>query len=168
MTTAHIPKPVKQKKILTLCMICDYDKNLISLGMKKRGLGVGLWNGFGGKVMAEESIEQALIRECHEEAMITPRLFEKVVVLNIESTDPALDIMEVHTFIATTWSGEPAESDEMRPEWFAIDAIPYDEMWPADVHWLPRVLNGERLTAYFLIGEQGQVINHQVEVVGGL
>jgi len=31
--------------------------------MKKRGFGQGKWNGFGGKVEPNESIEQAAIRE---------------------------------------------------------------------------------------------------------
>jgi hypothetical protein len=25
----------------------------------------------------------------------------------------------------------------MRPEWFSLDDIPYDKMWPDDPFWLP-------------------------------
>jgi len=45
------------KKIMTLCIIHQHPKVL--LGMKKRGFGVGRWNGFGGKVNEGETIEQA-------------------------------------------------------------------------------------------------------------
>ncbi len=34
----------------------------ILLGLKKRGFGSGKWNGFGGKVEANESIEEAAKR----------------------------------------------------------------------------------------------------------
>lgn len=45
------------KKILTLCMVIR-DSELL-LGMKKRGFGVGRWNGFGGKVEMGEDIVDA-------------------------------------------------------------------------------------------------------------
>ena len=54
------------KKILTLCIIHQHSK--ILLGMKKRGHGVGKWNGFGGKVEKGETIEEAARRETKEEA----------------------------------------------------------------------------------------------------
>ena len=34
----------------------------VLLGMKKRGFGVGRWNGFGGKVDADETILEAAKR----------------------------------------------------------------------------------------------------------
>jgi hypothetical protein len=30
----------------------------------------------------------------------------------------------------------------MAPQWFPIDAIPYDKMWPDDRFWLPLLLQG--------------------------
>ena len=42
------------KKLLTLCIIYHHHK--ILLGMKKRGLGIGRWNGFGGHLEDGESI----------------------------------------------------------------------------------------------------------------
>ena len=45
------------KKIQTLCLIYQHPKLL--LGMKKRGFGAGRWNGFGGKLHENESIEEA-------------------------------------------------------------------------------------------------------------
>ena len=48
------------RKLLTLVFIIEQDK--ILLGMKKRGFGVGWWNGFGGKVQQDETIEEAAKR----------------------------------------------------------------------------------------------------------
>lgn len=56
------------KKLFTLCIIHQHPK--ILLGMKKRGFGAGRWNGFGGKVSAAETIEDAARREIREEAGI--------------------------------------------------------------------------------------------------
>ena len=39
----------------------------------------------------------------------------------------------------------PVESDEMRPAWFRVDALPFAQMWQDAPHWLPRILAGERL-----------------------
>lgn len=49
-----------KNKILTLVLVHDATKVL--LGMKKRGFGVGRWNGFGGKVEPNETIEEAAKR----------------------------------------------------------------------------------------------------------
>ena len=47
-------------KILTLLFVLEPGRVL--LGMKKRGFGMGRWNGFGGKVQAGETIEEGAIR----------------------------------------------------------------------------------------------------------
>lgn len=47
-------------KIMTLMFVLDSGRVL--LGMKKRGFGVGRWNGFGGKVQAGETVEEGAIR----------------------------------------------------------------------------------------------------------
>jgi 8-oxo-dGTP diphosphatase len=63
-------------------------------------------------------------------------------------THPAWD-MTVAVFIADAWSGRPAETDEIRPEWFPVAALPFDRMWDDGRLWVPRVLAGERLSATF-------------------
>ena len=47
-------------KLLTLLFVLEPGRVL--LGMKKRGFGVGRWNGFGGKVQEGETIEEGAIR----------------------------------------------------------------------------------------------------------
>ena len=56
-------------KLYTLVFVLDEARGVL-LGMKKRGFGVGLWNGFGGKVEAGESVVAAAARELSEEAGI--------------------------------------------------------------------------------------------------
>ena len=47
-------------KLLTLLFVLEPSRVL--LGMKKRGFGVGRWNGFGGKVQQNETIEDGAKR----------------------------------------------------------------------------------------------------------
>lgn len=48
------------RKIMTLTMILK--NNEVLLGMKNRGIGEGKWNGFGGKVEPNETIDDAAKR----------------------------------------------------------------------------------------------------------
>lgn len=68
------------KKVLTLAFIEDRNDKVL-LGLKKRGFGEGLWNGFGGKVNPEEEIVDAAVRyvyfgiKIHSERLYQYRCF---------------------------------------------------------------------------------------------
>lgn len=47
-------------KLFTLVMV--WKESQILLGLKKRGFGVGKWNGFGGKIEAVETVMHAAAR----------------------------------------------------------------------------------------------------------
>lgn len=151
------------RKILTLCLVRQGDRVL--LGMKKRGFGAGRWNGFGGKVEAGEVIEAAAKRETEEECGVIITEMEKVGIHEFEFADKRGEILEVHVFRVDTWQGEPEETEEMRPQWFTIDAVPYDEMWPDDIHWLPVFLAGKKFRTKFLFGEGDTVLENNVQEV---
>ena len=153
---------VRSKKILTLCIVHQGDNVL--LAMKKRGFGVGRWNGFGGKVQEGETIEQAARRETKEEAGIElSEIAEKAVITFEWQTRP--DVLEVHVFKAVDFSGEPTETEEMRPQWFAISDIPYDEMWSDDRYWLGYFLADKPVRARFLFDGEDRVVEHQIEEI---
>jgi hypothetical protein len=50
------------------------------------------------------------------------------------------------------------ESAEMQPAWFGVGDIPFEQMWQGDVHWLPRVLAGERIRGRFVFGEDNETV----------
>lgn len=154
------------KKILTLCLAIRDDK--ILLGMKKRGFGMGRWNGFGGKVEEGESIEDGAKREMQEECGVEIQKMEKVGIHEFEFHDKRGDILEVHVFRVDTFSGEPIETEEMRPQWFTIDAVPYDAMWPDDIHWIPVFLAGRKFRTKFLFGKGDSVLENEVTEVESL
>ena len=135
------------KKPLTLCVIHDHPRVL--LGMKKRGFGAGRWNGFGGKIEEGETVEEAAIRELREESGLEATEIEKRGIIEFEfENDPK--VMEVHIFHVKSFKGEPEETEEMKPQWFETHAMPYTEMWPDDIHWIPILLSGKRFTGTFL------------------
>lgn len=143
------------KTIFSLCVIAEPDR--ILLGMKKRGFGAGRWNGFGGKVGEGETIEEAAKREVTEECGLTVDAMQPAGVLEFTFDGKEEDVLAVHVFLVTAWHGEPSESEEMRPEWFAIDAIPYTDMWPDDIFWLPSCLEGKMCNGAFHFAADGSV-----------
>ena len=62
----------KQEKDYTLvfCIRHNLETNNkeVMLGMKKRGFGQGKYNGFGGKLEPNETVEEAAVRELEEES----------------------------------------------------------------------------------------------------
>lgn len=114
----------KKKVLQTVLFLIKDDKVL--LGMKKRGFGAGKWNGFGGKVEHGESIEAAANRELFEECGIRAKNLQQKGIISVDFKNRPL---EVHTFVSNDYEGEIRESEEMKPQWFNINEIPYHEMW---------------------------------------
>lgn len=135
----------------------------ILLAMKKRGFGVGRWNGVGGKIEGTETIEEAAARECFEEIGVKPGQLEKVAHLTFTFPDGTTDVL-THVFVAREWEGKPIETEEMAPEWFAHADIPYDTMWQDDKLWLPHVLDGKKLVASFGFDENEQMLTDRTRL----
>lgn len=150
------------KQLLTLCLV--HQDPYLLLGMKKRGFGVGRWNGFGGKVLPWESVEHTARRELKEEVGISAPEMTRRGILHFKfDNDPRL--LEVYVFGANRFRGEPTESEEMKPKWFHVAHIPYDEMWPDDRYWLPLFLRGKQFEGEFFFRGMDQIIRKQVHEV---
>jgi ADP-ribose pyrophosphatase YjhB (NUDIX family) len=108
------------------------------LGMKKRGFGEGWWNGFGGKLEPGESYEDSAIRETKEESGIQIYNLDLIANIHFYSEDKLDVISKVYL---AKYSGKPIETAEMRPQTFARGNLPFDQMWPADRFWVPKVLS---------------------------
>ena len=154
------------KKILTLCFIYEHPK--ILLGMKKRGHGEGKWNGFGGKVEQGETIEEGAKREMKEEAGIEIKEMNKLGILEFESqNDP--EILEVHIFSVKEFKGVPIESEEMKPKWFDVDEIPFNQMWENDALWIEKVLKtNHKMEGTIWHDENDKIVKHKLNTVEAL
>ena len=146
-------------KQATLCFLIK--ENEICLAMKKRGFGAGKWNGVGGKPKSGETLIETSTRETYEEIGVTTysKDLQNVAIIQFYYIDkPDWDV-EVHVFITNKWRGTPTETDEMAPKWYLTDNIPYKNMWIDDVHWLPLILNGEKVEATFHLSNKGNKLD---------
>ena len=152
------------KKVCTLVYLLDNDS--ILLGLKKRGIGEGKWNGFGGKVHINEgeTIVEGAIREVEEECGI---IVQKSGLRYTGTIDfefiGSLDHYEVHVFESRHFSGDVIESDEMRPKWFSISDIPYNNMWLDKIYWHPVWLQGKKFKAYFLYEGHDNIVKYKID-----
>lgn len=148
------------KKLLNLVWIMKDDQVL--LGMKKRGFGVGWWNGFGGKVNEGEGMEDSAIREVQEEVGITVNKLIPRGILNFTFDDDD-KTLEVHLFEVRDFSGEPVETEEMLPKWFKFSELPYEKMWADDKYWVPLFLAGKNINANFHFDKNKQVKTYSIQ-----
>ena len=151
----------------TLVYLHDRKKERILLGYKKQGFGDKRYNGFGGKVKQDEgeSVEDAAVRELYEESnvKISPKHMEKVGVFTFFFKDNPEWNQVVHVFFTRSWQGEPEETKEMMPEWFSINELPYSRMWPDDIFWLPKVIEGKKLEGEFTFNGEGKVESYRLK-----
>jgi 8-oxo-dGTP diphosphatase/2-hydroxy-dATP diphosphatase len=155
-------------KDVTLLFLAKKENGKITelcLAMKKRGFGIGRWNGAGGKLEAGETFEEAAKRETFEEIGVMPDRLEKIAHLTfIFPNKPEWD-NNCSAYISESWQGELVESEEMRPEWFKVENLPFEKMWPDDSIWLPEVIEGKRVKASFIFGENDVILDKKVEIV---
>lgn len=151
------------KKMETTLLLLRRE-NEILLAKKKRGFGTGKYNGVGGKIESGETVEDAMIRECIEEIHVTPTKYEKMGTIEfIEFVKNEKTNLTFNLFVATSWIGEPKESEEMKPKWFKLDEIPYNEMFIDDSYWLPIVLEGNKIKAFFEFDEDWNLLSYNIE-----
>ncbi|KAF8512056.1 NUDIX hydrolase domain-like protein [Gautieria morchelliformis] len=143
--------PFEAVKLFTNVFVWNEKTGKVLLGFKKRGFGMGLYNGFGGKVEPGESSAGAAVRELKEEAGIDAELTFCGTLLFYSEGYPYAH--QIGIYSSDMFQGVPTESDEMRPEWFSLPSeycagssgvhpgelppIPFDRMWPDDRLWMP-------------------------------
>lgn len=145
----------------TWCIPLRGDDEIL-LAMKKRGFGVGLWNASGGKVQAGETPVACAAREIREEFTLEVTNLQPVAAINFYFAVTPKWNQQVFGFTTRDWTGTPSETEEMSPRWFKYSQIPYDQMWPDDPLWLPKVLAGEKVGGEFLFDDHNRITEYHL------
>lgn len=136
----------------------------VLLGMKKTGFGKGKYVGPGGHIEPGETAAQAAVREVREESglEVEPADLRDLGLVTFRFPfRPAWDL-SVAVFGAERFAGEPAESDEIAPQWFPTDALPLAQMWDDARFWLPQTLDGTYLDAEIFYAEDCEHVDRVV------
>ncbi|MDD1478096.1 8-oxo-dGTP diphosphatase [Arthrobacter sp. H16F315] len=148
---------------VTLCFLLrepEAGSTEVLLGLKLTGFGAGKIVGIGGHVEAGESDAQAVVREVREETGLMVHQEDLADAGNVEFIFPARPEWNMYCRLFTTrrWEGEPAESTEIAPEWFAVDALPLQRMWQDAEHWLPPALAGESIDVVVVLHADNETV----------
>jgi 8-oxo-dGTP diphosphatase len=89
----------------------------------------GLWEFPGGKIDGDESSDDALRRELHEELGIEVTAVEPFMNLSHEYADRTVDL---EFFLVTNWRGDPDGLEGQGLRWVSVAQLNADELLPAD------------------------------------
>ncbi len=150
---------MSQIQTATLCLLMK--ENSILLGWKKQGFGAGKVAGIGGRIENGESLTDCVCREMLEETSLVVMPADLTLSAKIAFRFPHKPSwhMNVAVFTGQKWAGKPQESDEIRPQWWQFDDIPYDKMWDDSRYWLPQVVAGEKIEAKFCYDANNKIVS---------
>ena len=152
----------QRRDITTNLVFLRRDEEFL-LAMKKRGMGEGKWNGVGGKLEQGETVEQAAVRETSEEIRVKISESALMHVADLYFYGGSVEYVGTRVYVVDDWEGEPRETEEMRPEWFGVFSLPFDEMWDDDKYWLPEVVKGRLVEAEFYFADDDTVAAHTLK-----
>jgi 8-oxo-dGTP diphosphatase len=140
-----------------LCHIKDKDRLLLQYKAKGK-FGEGKWNGPGGKILKGETKEQAVEREVLEETGLLVSDLKYVGKTTFIFPKKGADVWIVYIFLTENFSGELKHSEEGKLQWLKIKNLPYKNMWPDDIYWMPVMLKGKIFDFTFWLDEKGKKV----------
>jgi len=70
--------------------------------------------------------------------------------------------MDTLLYVTRSWEGEPAESDEIAPEWYDVGRLPLELMWHDAGTWLPMALDGHGPNLRIILNEDNATVRAAV------
>ena len=140
-----------------LCHIKDKERLLLQFKAKGK-FGEGRWNGPGAKIKKGETKEQTVEREVLEETGLLVSDLKYAGKTTFFFPQKGTDIWVVYIYLTESFFGELKHSEEGELRWFEIESLPYKNMWPDDIYWIPLMLEGKKFDATFWLDEKGEKV----------
>lgn len=158
---------IKADKIVHMNIIFPLRGSKVLLAIKTRKIGVGLFNGYGGKQEEGQTMTESCAEELFKESSLIalPQDFVQVGIVNffIHKNDETIVLNKCDIFTVTNFSGEPVETEEMiTPTWFEIEKIPMNKMMVDAGFWVKRMLSGEHIEVEVHLDESRK------RIIGGI
>jgi 8-oxo-dGTP diphosphatase len=154
-------KPLLTKAVVGLI----HRDNQVLLGLRKKvsnNLGQSIIAGIGGKLDGEETNEQALVRELHEEINVTVTGYSDVGKAIFLFPDQPKWNQDVEVYLIDSWIGEPQETEVIKPTWYNINQLPTTQMWEDNIYWIYNALNKKHFEAIFMFDKDSHVIESRM------
>ncbi|KAI5170415.1 8-oxo-dGTP diphosphatase / 2-hydroxy-dATP diphosphatase [Pancytospora epiphaga] len=154
------------KKYYSLVFLRRGDEYL--LARKSRKIGKGRWNGYGGKMEPNETMDECAKREVFEESGIICKELKEAGVF-VAKREEKHEETWVHVFVGESWEGTPHDTPEMaNPTWFKITEFPFENMLPCSWFWFPFIHKGKRIKAEFLFEDDNfeKIKSLSIDVLG--
>jgi len=158
----------KLRELNTTLLLIMQNKRIL-LAEKQRGFAKGTYNGIGGKQDPGETIEQAMVRETQEEIGVTPVNYQKIGLINFDVWYKGEHVdLKLHIYKCAEFEGTIIETEEMKPQWFSLDNIPFDKMLPDDKLWFDKVLEGKCVGGFVKMDQNLKLIENKIEEISAL
>jgi len=105
--------------------------------------------------------EWCYINEFHHLLIAHVQDMQEIGEINFKFIGDPMEL-EVHVFQVTKWEGMEKETEEMRPQWWDLDKVPFSQMWPDDEMWFPYMLRGENFKASFVFEGHDKIVESNI------
>lgn len=108
---------------------------------------------------------EGVIREVREETGLTIHGPELLGNIDFYFGEKPWPDWTTYIYRVTEFNGEPKPNEEGELRWFRVEDIPYEQMWADDIHWLPYLLEGKKVSGTFWFDEKGEkLVRHELKV----
>ena len=112
--------------VATDCAVFGFDGQCIKILLIRRGIEPykGLWALPGGFVRMDETTDQCIRRELHEETSLQPSVIEQLGVFSAIDRDPRERVISVTYYSLVKKSDVKGGDDASDARWFSLNALP--------------------------------------------
>ncbi|MCA9351632.1 NUDIX domain-containing protein [Patescibacteria group bacterium] len=165
---------MNKEGLIQATLVYPLRDNKVWLARKQKKVAAGLYSGWGGKKEPHhQSITDTAVEELDEEndygiqyrrEDLIPRA---VIDFTLNYSEKPSFAMKVFIYVLNGFEGELGDSDEIKdPQSFSLDEVPYDQMLPDNILFLPQVLDLE-VEPFIgeIVSQDGKIVQKHLETI---